>query len=57
MTMDDICKEVNCEYVTWSNGGGNSCTAWLECKLKKWVTDPNECSKCKKRTPKRGEPT
>ncbi len=55
--MDDSCKEVNCKYVTGSNGGGDSCTAWLEYKLKKWITDTNECSKCKNRIPRRGEPS
>lgn len=55
MTMDDICRDVNCKFVTWSNGGGDSCTAWLECKLKNCITDPNECCRCNNRIPKRGE--
>lgn len=52
MTMNDLCKQVNCKHVTWSNGGGDSCTAWLECKLKNKATDENHCAKCKDRVPK-----
>lgn len=53
MTMNDLCRKINCKYITWSNGGGDSCTAWLECKLRKETTDENHCGKCKSRTPKR----
>ena len=35
MTMNDICRQINCKHIKWSNGGGDSCTCWLECKLKK----------------------
>ena len=41
MTMNDLCRKVNCKHITWSNGGGDSCTAWLECKLHKEATDEN----------------
>lgn len=53
--MDDICRQINCKYITWSNGGGESCTAWLECKLKKEITDDIHCAKCKDRVPKRSK--
>ena len=53
MTMDDLCRQINCKYITWSNGGGDSCTAWLECRLTKETTDDNKCTKCKDRVPKR----
>lgn len=56
MTMNDICREVNCKYVTWSNGGGDSTTAWLECKLhNNKATDESHCVKCKDRIPKRSD--
>ena len=55
MTMNNICRKVNCKYVTYSNGGGNSCTYWLECKLHKDTTDENHCTKCKDRVPKRSD--
>lgn len=55
MTMNDICRKVNCKYVTWGNGGGDSCTCWLECKLHNDITDENYCAKCKERVPKRSD--
>lgn len=55
MTMYDLCRQVNCKYVTWSSGDKNSATAWLECKLHKNITDENHCAKCKDRILKRSE--
>lgn len=55
MTMNDLCRKVNCKHITWSNGGGDSMTAWLECKLHKEITDENHCAKCKDRVPKRSD--
>lgn len=55
MTMDSICREINCKHIKWSNGGGDSCTAWFECKLKNKTTDKNHCAKCKDRVPKRSD--
>lgn len=55
MTMNDICRQINCKYVTWSNGGGDSCTCWLECKLHQETTDEGHCAKCKDRIPKRSD--
>ncbi len=52
MTMDDICKEINCKHIKWSNGGRDSMTCWLECKLKNTVTGPDRCAKCPERVPK-----
>ena len=53
MTMYDLCRQVNCKHITWSNGGGDSRTAWLECKLHKEATDENHCAKCKDKEKKR----
>ena len=55
MTMNDLCKRVGCKYITWSSGR-ESCTAWLECKLKKCITDEEHCAKCKDRLPKGAKP-
>ena len=55
MTMYDLCKKVDCKYITWSNGGGDSCTAWLECKLHKEITDEKNCASCKDRASKTRE--
>ena len=55
MTMNDICRKVNCKHITWSNGEDGGCTAWLECKLHKEITDENHCAKCKDRVPKRSD--
>lgn len=55
MTMNDLCRQINCKHITWSNGGGDSCTAWLECKLHKEITDESHCAKCKDRIPKRSD--
>lgn len=54
MTMYDLCRQINCKHITWSSSG-ESCTAWLECKLKKEATDEKHCAKCKDRVPKRSE--
>lgn len=53
MNMNDLCREADCKHVTWNTGDDDSCTAWLECKLHKEVTDVNHCKKCKERVPKR----
>lgn len=50
--MDDLCRRINCKHITWSNGGGDSVTCWLECKLKKEHTDCDRCANCKDRVPK-----
>ena len=52
MTMDDLVRNVNCKYCYWTTSHPESCTAWLECKLKKEATDEKHCSKCKDRVPK-----
>ena len=55
MTMNDLCRQVNCKHITWSNGGGDSMTCWLKCKLKDKVTGSDSCAKCRDRVPKRSE--
>ena len=55
MTMYDLCRKVNCKYITWSTGEKDSCTVWLYCKLHKEITDENTCAKCKNRVPKRSD--
>lgn len=52
MTMNDLCRQINCKHITWSSGGEDSCTAWLECKLHKEVTDKNHCAKCRDQVPR-----
>ena len=52
MTRYDLYREINCKYITSDNGGGDSVTWWLECKLHKKVTGKNTCAKCKDRIPK-----
>lgn len=47
--MKEICKKINCRYITWSNGGGDSATMWLVCKWANQVTDERTCGKCKDR--------
>lgn len=36
-----------CKYAKWENGSGESTTAWIKCRLKNEVTDPDHCAKCK----------
>lgn len=47
--MNTMCKRINCKHIKWSNGGSESTTYWLECKLKNSVTDEMTCAKCKER--------
>lgn len=54
MTIYEECRKVNCKHITCSNGGGDSCTFWFECKLKNDITDPEHCAKCKERVAKKG---
>ena len=53
--MKSLCGKINCKYITWDNGGRDSVTFCLVCKLKKEITDERHCAKCKDKVLKRSE--
>lgn len=57
MTMNDVVKSCNCKYAKWTTRCKESTTAWVECRLKSIITDPNSCIKCKEQCAPRKERT
>lgn len=49
MTIQDVVRQCNCKYVKIENGGRDSVTFWLTCKLKSIYTDSKHCEKCEER--------
>lgn len=49
MTIQDVVRQSNCKYAKIENGGGDSVTFWLTCKLKSAYTDKEQCEKCKEK--------
>lgn len=47
--MKDVLKKCNCRCAKIENGGRDSVTFWIECKLEGIVTDIERCKKCKKK--------
>lgn len=47
MTMKDVVRQCNCKYAKIENGGRDSVTFWITCKLKSMTTDKEQCEKCK----------
>ena len=47
--MKDVLKKCNCRYAKIENGGRDSVTFWIECKLEGIVTNVERCKKCKKK--------
>lgn len=49
MTMQDVINQINCKYAKIENGGRDSVTFWIACKLKSVPTDSKQCEKCKEK--------
>ncbi len=46
MTIKEILKKCNCKYAKAENGGGDSVTFYIVCKLKAITTDKEHCQSC-----------
>lgn len=49
-------KLILCKKAKFTNGGGDSATYWIECRLHKKTTDPEKCLNCPDRKPTRYNP-
>lgn len=49
LTMKDIEKSCNCKHAKWQRAVFDWNGAYIVCKKKQEITDPEHCAKCKDR--------